>query len=619
MKYLLFLNLFIPLFLFAQKEGLTTTFPVLDNFPSGTTIKGAYIKDKEGNLKLQTDGYSLYNANGEIIYDAYKNNFAAEIYGFIPIEESQGRYYYYVFEKFIGSLLGETDLFYTVVDTKRNKILFDPICLDTAISRSFTMVKHQNGIDTWLIYMDRKNESFESILFSACGVGNAIKSFIGFNQRLGGWSTAWSTSADLFIASPNGKRLLYACEADTIIKIKGIPYYDAQYPVFNFENNSGKIKHYATYSYITQGTTTYGLFSSNGDYLYGCNMGDYYTTSYFNQLDFRDSTNIVVKSIPSPESINPVSHDGFYYGEGGKIYQYNLLRKIDPYEPSVMINHVIEYPNKPADSCNYHTIKLNPALSIGNFGAYRQIMSFYDPNYHSPEFGIGMPQLPTFNACASLPLKLYPKTPIGGDSATWELGNGTKFQQDSLHLNDTLTYSYADTGTYKVRLIRHFKCINDTAEVDLKVRPRPNITLSPDTAYYCEGGESRSIVASSVEGTSFSWSNGTLGEHLNTSDTGTYIVTAKSSCGIVKDTAFVLSLKQFIPNVITPNGDGLNDQFVIKSNETPLGKLQVYNRWGATVYHSENYDNRWTGEGTGVYYYSYENLGCKVKGWLEVR
>lgn len=51
-----------------------------------------------------------------------------------------------------------------------------------------------------------------------------------------------------------------------------------------------------------------------------------------------------------------------------------------------------------------------------------------------------------------------------------------------------------------------------------------------------------------------------------------------------------------IPSVITPNGDGLNDNFVVLGLEQyPGSTLAIYNRWGDEVYSSENYINDWEG------------------------
>ncbi|WMJ74929.1 gliding motility-associated C-terminal domain-containing protein [Cytophagaceae bacterium ABcell3] len=76
-----------------------------------------------------------------------------------------------------------------------------------------------------------------------------------------------------------------------------------------------------------------------------------------------------------------------------------------------------------------------------------------------------------------------------------------------------------------------------------------------------------------------------------------------------------------IPNLITPNNDGLNDYFEIVSiprNTT----VTIYNRWGSEVYHDENYNNSWDGDGVpdGVYYYDITFPDKRlVKGWVEVK
>ncbi len=56
------------------------------------------------------------------------------------------------------------------------------------------------------------------------------------------------------------------------------------------------------------------------------------------------------------------------------------------------------------------------------------------------------------------------------------------------------------------------------------------------------------------------------------------------------------SAPMFIPEGFSPNGDGINDRFVIR--HVPAGvsvQLDIYNRWGNRVYHQENYQNDWDG------------------------
>ncbi|GGG26472.1 T9SS type B sorting domain-containing protein [Pontibacter amylolyticus] len=48
--------------------------------------------------------------------------------------------------------------------------------------------------------------------------------------------------------------------------------------------------------------------------------------------------------------------------------------------------------------------------------------------------------------------------------------------------------------------------------------------------------------------------------------------------------------------MITPNGDGKNEYFVLDP-ALAGAKLQIYNRWGSKVYDSQQYQNDWSGRG----------------------
>lgn len=53
----------------------------------------------------------------------------------------------------------------------------------------------------------------------------------------------------------------------------------------------------------------------------------------------------------------------------------------------------------------------------------------------------------------------------------------------------------------------------------------------------------------------------------------------------------------FIPEGFSPNGDGINDLFVIKYLPTGVSvQLDIYNRWGHLVYRNMNYKNDWDGK-----------------------
>jgi large repetitive protein len=51
----------------------------------------------------------------------------------------------------------------------------------------------------------------------------------------------------------------------------------------------------------------------------------------------------------------------------------------------------------------------------------------------------------------------------------------------------------------------------------------------------------------------------------------------------------------FIPEGFSPNGDGVNDLFVIRGTTGLTVDLEVYNRWGTVVYKNTDYKNDWGG------------------------
>lgn len=57
----------------------------------------------------------------------------------------------------------------------------------------------------------------------------------------------------------------------------------------------------------------------------------------------------------------------------------------------------------------------------------------------------------------------------------------------------------------------------------------------------------------------------------------------------------------FIPNIISPNGDGANDMFTITyEGLSEIKQIYIYNRWGEMMFASKNPDKAWNGEYNGV-------------------
>lgn len=117
--------------------------------------------------------------------------------------------------------------------------------------------------------------------------------------------------------------------------------------------------------------------------------------------------------------------------------------------------------------------------------------------------------------------------------------------------------------------------------------------------------------------------------NVNFSDAGLYLVEIrKNGCLILVDTIQVLVLPDTseieVFELITPNGDGHNDVFYIKSIEKYSdSQLTIYNNWNQILYKEKGYKNNWNGDEypSGSYYYlvEIESIKYRSKGRLYIR
>ncbi|HEX2899056.1 MAG TPA: gliding motility-associated C-terminal domain-containing protein, partial [Bacteroidia bacterium] len=66
----------------------------------------------------------------------------------------------------------------------------------------------------------------------------------------------------------------------------------------------------------------------------------------------------------------------------------------------------------------------------------------------------------------------------------------------------------------------------------------------------------------------------------------------------------------FIPNVFSPNGDGVNDMFNVQYTGDQPFTCQVFDRWGVRLWETQNKTHGWDGKNAkgedvtdGVYFY----------------
>ena len=129
----------------------------------------------------------------------------------------------------------------------------------------------------------------------------------------------------------------------------------------------------------------------------------------------------------------------------------------------------------------------------------------------------------------------------------------------------------------------------------------------------------------------YSWSDGSNNADLSNAVAGEHSVTIFGSNG--KDTTLFFTIplekcKVSFPLLFTPNGDGINDTWVLLNiDRYPKATIQVFDRWGNRVFNSSGEYIPWDGKNIGanlpaatyyfVFYYE-GNDGDMEKGAVSI-
>jgi gliding motility-associated-like protein len=193
---------------------------------------------------------------------------------------------------------------------------------------------------------------------------------------------------------------------------------------------------------------------------------------------------------------------------------------------------------------------------------------------------------------------------------------------------NSVTVKPTETTTYVVEGIYADGC-RPVREVTVKI----DQTFAPSFEIVrLEGSCSEAIkytMSNKSPGSSrFEWDLG-VGNIVNQTDVegityekpGEYTVTLTSynaaGCALSVSKTLVSEPPFVLANVITPNGDGKNDFFIVPVSNS---HLEVFNRWGKKIFNAADYKNDWGKDiANGTYYYVVDTpSGNHCKGWVEV-
>ncbi len=208
----------------------------------------------------------------------------------------------------------------------------------------------------------------------------------------------------------------------------------------------------------------------------------------------------------------------------------------------------------------------------------------------------------------------------------WQIStNRTTWRDIPREVGPFLVPSMSDSTSFYRRIVKN-KCFSDTSlSVPIRVLPLPRVNAGSDTTVIF----GRGIRLRATGASRYVWTpkegldNDSIATPLASPRVTTqYIVRGIDAAGCVgQDTIEVRvatdpELLVDIVDVITPNGDGLNDFLHVKNIELyPQNTLIIFNRWGQEIFQKRNYANDWDGtiDGkalpTGVYFYIFRIEG----------
>ncbi len=310
-------------------------------------------------------------------------------------------------------------------------------------------------------------------------------------------------------------------------------------------------------------------------------------------------------------------------------------------------NFGIHFSNNPLYQATWETIPITPQLEIDTiiyFGNYWQHFSFdyiADSSYkiitignfkddtHTliSIYGTSTITIDTTTAYYFVDkIEIIPILNIIGDTVLCKGDSATLFatadstvqwvtalKPDSIFSTNTtikvkpvITTTYLAYGT------------TDTASFTVNVVEKPIINLGPDTTM-CNG-YSINLDAAQNNAT-YLWQDHSINSAYTVMHAGMYWVTVETYKHCSASDTVIISYtgcetpEIFIPNSFTPNGDGINDVFNIKTiAQFSKFNMFIYNRWGQLVFETDDAAEGWDGTFKGkmvqmdVYNYKIEAI-----------
>lgn len=164
---------------------------------------------------------------------------------------------------------------------------------------------------------------------------------------------------------------------------------------------------------------------------------------------------------------------------------------------------------------------------------------------------------------------------------------------------NTMSMSELSAGTYIVTVTDANNC---TVQNSATLKEPPPLLISshaiPASCYGNDDGEIGLSIEGGLAPYQIYWQDNLQQVHAirNNLSAGTYQVTITDDLGCTQESQILLSEPPFnqdcgtyIPTAFSPNGDGINDYFLVAGSKKGIAikSMQIFNRWGAMVFENK--------------------------------
>lgn len=624
------------------------------------------VSDTNGKLLFYSDGQKVWNKNHQVMPNGagllsgsalLGNTSATQAVLAVPQPGNPDIYYLFTVDEAESSFIN--GMRYSVLDLRLDNGLGDlttkNLLLQGPVTEKLVAIKHANNTDFWIVAHEWNSDGFLAFLLTANGLNTTpVKSNVGkvhtnippyFNPGAGlGYMRANGAGTKLALALG-----LLNC-----------------FELFDFDKNTGLVSNPVTSA--DNFKDAYGVeFSPDGTKLYGTIFSPYNLYQFdLNNSDIFGSGVLIASSSGGIGALQ-LGPDNRIYTSTRNNYHLGVINQPNNFglacdfrDQQIYLGGkragigLPNYPNSFLNGPQVSNFTFTSAclgsttfFAIPNFRTdYTVKWDFGDPASGQNNFSTDASATHQYSALGTYQVALEvqvngqvvtikqpvtitapPTFSLGKDTVlcpgqTLLLGEPaipgrTYLWQDSSRKS---TFLVTKAGRYQVTVAENDCFVS--RQLNVTYQPEINASLGPEITI-CEG-DTVLLGGKAATGFQYMWQNGSTSAQLKVWEAGLYSRTStKGNCsetGSVKVNFKNCEIR--IPNLITPNGDKLNDVFALQGLVAADHALQIFNQWGSMVFESKSYQNNWPERdfSSGIYYYFLRQnvTGKTYKGWVEL-